>query len=81
MFYREVDTLMSVNGNKLREIEEYMFKNLVKGEVEEQTGVWTGSNVQNKMADEKISKGVKSSFRTYEKNYKDASFVGKFFHF
>ena len=58
-----------------------MFKNLVKGEVKEQTGVWTGSNVQNKMADEKISKRVKSSFRTCEKNYKDPSFVGKFFHF
>ena len=52
----------------MRNIEEGIFRDLVKIEVEAELGDWSGSKEQNQMADLKIAKNVKSSFCEYEKN-------------
>lgn len=68
IFYRGVDTITGEQGEQLRKIEEDMFRDLVKHEVEAELGDWSGSKQQNQMADLKIAKNVKSSFCEYEKN-------------
>ena len=70
MFYRYVDTKSGEEGKKLRKIEEKMFAEQVKKEVEEEVGDWCGLKEQNNLADAKISLNVKSSFRVYEKSKK-----------
>ena len=70
MFYRYVDTKSGEEGKKLRKIEEKMFAEQVKKEVEEELGDWCGLKEQNNLADAKISLNVKSSFRVYEKSKK-----------
>ena len=67
LFYRKVDSKPGDEGCKLRKIEEQMFTEVVKKEVEEELGDWSGSKDQNDLADNKISMNVKSSFRVYEK--------------
>ena len=78
-FYRRVDSLADERGSKLRKIEENLFKEVVKFEVEEALGPWTGSAIQNRSADLKISTGIKSSFKSYEKNKQ--SFEESYFKF
>ena len=70
IYYREVDSKSGEDGEKLRKIEESLFFSEVKANVVEELGPWTGSVEQNSMADMKISKNIKSSFRSYEKNRK-----------
>ena len=70
IFYRTVDSLSDSNGGRLRKVEEELFIEFAKAEVLEVLGKWTGSSEQNKSADQKISRYVKSSFRAYEKNLK-----------
>ena len=80
MFYRTVDSLMDEgNGSRLRKVEAQMFIEFAKSQVEEVLGCWTGSAIQNKAADEKISSYVKASFRAYEKMRK--SFQQSYFKF
>ena len=62
-----VDSLDSEEGNQLREIEEKSFLEFAKEEVENETGQWVGSKVQNRLADNKISSSIKQSFKNYEK--------------
>ena len=68
LFYRKVDAKPGDEGDKLRKIEEQMFAEVVKKDVEDELGVWSGSKEQNDLADSKISMNVKSSFRVYEKS-------------
>ena len=63
--------------NRLLEIEMKTFKN-VKSKVVEETGPWTGTPIQNQLADLKISQDVANSFRAYEKGMK---YKGSFFLF
>ena len=79
LFYKKVDTKPGEEGEKLRKIEEKMFTELVKKEVEEELGDWSGSKEQNDLADNKISMNIKSSFRVYEKT--KASHEKSFFKF
>ena len=68
-FYRTVDSLQGDEGEELRRIEENMFYQIVKQEVEEENGgSWFGSAHQHRIADMKISGYFKSSFKVYEKN-------------
>ena len=71
-----VDSLTDDAGSKLRRIEEELFIEMVKFEVEAALGPWIGSVEQNRSADMKISRCVKSSFRVYEKcrNYEGTYF-------
>ena len=62
---------MTEDGAKMRSIEEGIFVNVVKKEVEEQLGPWKGSPAENKLADMRISGHIKTSFRIYEKSKKD----------
>ena len=71
--------LSGEEGDKLRKIEEKMFTDLVKKEVEKEVGEWRGSKQENNLADFKIVMNVKSSFRTYEKTKQ--SFEKVFFKF
>ena len=79
MFYRVVDSLATSEGDQVRSIEEHSFANIVKDEVEEELGPWTGSKEQNALADYKIASSIKTSFKSYEKNRK--SFEESFFKF
>lgn len=76
-----MDSLTTPNGAKLREIEEYIFHNLVKGEVEKETGSWDGTESQNLLADRKIAAGVRSSLKNYESNSNAYDFDGSYFKF
>ena len=71
--------LSGEEGDKLRKIEEKMFTDLVKKEVEKEVGEWRVSKQENNLADFKIVMNVKSSFRTYEKTKQ--SFEKIFFKF
>jgi hypothetical protein len=53
-------------GERLRDIEEMSFINLVKEEVENELGTWIGSEEQNRLADFKISSSFKTAFKNYE---------------
>ena len=66
-FYRAVDSLEGTVGDKLRGIEEKIFKLQVRPEVEVELGIWNGSKEQNLLGDLKTAMLVKSSFRVYEK--------------
>ena len=61
---------MTEDGAKMRSIEEGIFVNVVKKEVEEQMGPWKGSPAENKLADMSISGHIKTAFRIYEKSKK-----------
>ena len=80
-FYRLVDSLETENGEKLRNIEEFMFKNLVKDEVEKASGPWEGNESQNYLADRKIAAGVKSTLKNYEKKADAEDYDGSYFTF
>ena len=80
-FYRLVDSLETENGEKLRNIEEFMFKNLVKDEVEKASGPWEGNESQNYLADRKIAAGVKSTLKNYEKKTDVQDYDGGYFTF
>ena len=54
----------------MRKIEENMFHELVKKEVVKEMGFWIGSVEQNREASYQISKLIKSSFKSYERNRK-----------
>ena len=54
----------------MRSIEEGIFVNVVKKEVEDQMGPWEGNSAENKLADQKISSHIKTSFRIFEKSKK-----------
>ena len=61
---------------RIMQIEDIIFNN-IKKEVEDDTGKdWSGTAEENRRADFKVSKSVKSSFESYEKTRKssDASF-------
>lgn len=80
MFYRNVDTLAGELGEQLREMEQKMFRDIVKVQVEAELGDWLGSKEQNHLADITIVKNVKSAFNEYEKNkksYEKSYFVFK----
>ena len=68
LYYREVDSKSGEDGDKLRKIEESLFFSQVKADVVEELGPWTGSVEQNSLADMKISKKIRTSFHSYEKN-------------
>ena len=51
----------------MRRLEENLFMEMVKSEVEASLGLWTGSLEQNRRADTRISNYVKTSFKVYEK--------------
>ena len=70
IFYGAVDSLADEKGDTVRKVEEGMFSGMVKSEVEDILGPWSGSVEQNKCADWKISSHVKTSFRVYEKSRK-----------
>ena len=70
VFYRAVDSPTDPAGDKLREIEEEVFAEIIKFEVEEEMGPWTGSADQNRVADQKIAGCIKSAFKSYEKTRK-----------
>ena len=65
-----MDTLASSDGERLRDIEEMSFINLVKEEVENELGTWIGSDEQNRLADFKISTSFKTAFKNYERTKK-----------
>ena len=56
--------------DRLRKIEEMIFFDLVKNEVEEELGGWSGSLEQNELADRRISDSVRKSLKNYENNRK-----------
>ena len=62
-----IDSLTDDAGSELRRIEENLFIQMVKCEVEAALGPWIGSVEQKRSADMKISRSVKSSFHVYEK--------------
>ena len=62
---------MSEYGCELRVMEERIFLDLVKSEVEKETGIWKGDRYQNNLADEKIARVIKNALKGYEKNKKD----------
>ena len=78
-FYRCVDSLATSDGDRLREVEERSFSNLVKEEVETELGVWSGLEEQNRLADFKIASSIKTAFKNYERNKK--SYEKSFFKF
>lgn len=67
-FYQGVDSLPGSDGEKLRFIEERVFKEFIRKEVEKELGVWNGSREQNKLGDWKTALCIKSSFKVYEKS-------------
>ena len=68
LFYRLVDSLVSSVSDRLRSIEELMFKSTIKLEIEMKMGEWIGSCEQNKYADMKIAVEVRDSLNNYEKS-------------
>ena len=48
-----------------------MFQELIRREVEDETGSWSGSIDQNQLADMKIASSVRNSLKAYEKNRKN----------
>ena len=61
---------MGDKGEQLRRIEEKLFSDKVKNDVEEESGKWVGSSDQNKLADFEIAMSIKSAFKLYEKSKK-----------
>ena len=49
----------------LLKVEHKQFEHILK-DVEKETGPWSGSNIQNYLADVKIANSIYSSFKTYE---------------
>ena len=61
IFYRKVDTLEGERGgDELRRVEEKLFIEVVKEEVEGPLGPWEGSQDQNRLADKKLAFHVKT---------------------
>ena len=50
----------------------------VREEIEIDIGTWTGSQVQNRIADDRVAARIKQSFKTYEGGRK---YQGSFFKF
>ena len=78
-FYRLVDGYQTVECKRKRllEAENNIFQN-VKKSIEDETGDWTGTKLQNRLADYKIAAAITTSFKTYEKGLKRR---GSFFNF
>ena len=66
-FYRFVDSYQGEDMMKLREIESDIFQGIKAEIAKDYGGQWTGCELQNRMADEKIASCIKASFRSYEK--------------
>lgn len=60
--------MLGIDGEKIRGIEERIFKDQVRGEVVKELGAWTGSKEQNQLGDFKTAMCIKSSFKVYEKS-------------
>ena len=71
VFYRYVDSDLVEDGDSLRLMEEKLFVEEVKDEVEKKLGSWIGSKKQNCLADLKVAVTVKNALKAYEKNKKD----------
>ena len=67
-FYRAVDSLVGSDGDKIRGIEERVFKEHVREEVIKELGAWNGSKEQNQLGDFKTAMCIKSSLKVYEKS-------------
>ena len=65
-FYRYVDTREDEKGDRLRTIEETVFIEYAKEEIEKKFGPWKGSKSENKKADAIIASYIKTCFRIYE---------------
>ena len=62
---------MIKEGPRMRMIEESLFKNYVKRDIVEETGVsWNGGFLQQRMADLRVANAVRSSLASYEKTLK-----------
>ena len=79
IFYRVVDSQIGVEGDRIRVIEEEVFFQSVKAEVENMMGPWCGTPRQNECADSRIAISIKSAFKVYEKNKED--FEDSYFKF
>ena len=55
--------MLGIDGEKIRGIEERIFKDQVRGEVVKELGAWTGSKEQNQLGDFKTAMCIKSSFK------------------
>ena len=71
ILYKIIDSDLSEYGCELRVMEERIFLDLVKSDVEKETGIWKGDRDQNNLADEKIARVVKNALKGYEKNKKN----------
>ena len=80
MFYRFLDCMAGSEGIGLRQIEEEIFQEVIKSEVEEELGAWQGNGNQNVLADVKIAKAIRSAFYNYEKSV-DVNIDESFFKF
>ena len=70
VFYRYVDTREDEKGDTLRAIEESVFIEYAKKEIEKKFGPWTGSKSDNKKADLIIALYIKTCFREAIKKVK-----------
>ena len=70
---------MIEEGDRLRLLEERLFLDEVKADVEKKLGVWSGTKKENCLADLKVAVLVKNSLKSYEKTKKD--FEESFFNF
>ena len=66
-----MDSNLVKDGDSLRLMEERLFVEEVKHEVEKKLGSWIGSRKQNCFADLKVAVTVKNALKAYEKNKKD----------
>ena len=80
IFYRLVDSYDQdeTKRKRLLEAENNVFQN-IKKVVENDTGLWSGSQLQNRLADYKVASAIYSSFKTYET--KGLQRRGTFFNF
>ena len=60
-FYWNVDSLSSPDGNRLRQLEEQVFRSQKRSILKEMKQKWNGSREQNSIADSKISEIVKKA--------------------
>ena len=66
IFYRYLDTREDEKGDALRAIEETVFIEYAKEEIQKKFGPWKGSKSENKKADAIIASYIKTCFRIYE---------------
>ena len=72
-----LDTYDKPNREEIMAIEKRIFDH-VKPDVEEQTGEWSGSKLQNSIADLEVATSIFKSLKSYEDGKKR---VGTFFNF